>query len=66
MTADELDEIYAGRELTDAAAGVLRAFLAAADAALTREGLSRHPRAPLLARLRRALEEYDRRSRTLH
>jgi hypothetical protein len=56
-------------ELTDERAGELRAFLAAADAALKRDGLSHHPRPMFLDLLWDFLDERDRRqraARTLH
>jgi hypothetical protein len=51
--------------MTDEKAAELRRFLDAADAALKRDGLSRHETPPLFRELRQAIADFDRR-RTLH
>jgi len=60
---DEQHEQFGGMD--DEKAAELRRFLEAADAALTREGLSRHPRPIFLDSLSKFLERYEAR-RILH
>jgi hypothetical protein len=66
----ELDEIYenaAGElaELDEAKVARIRGFLDALDAALARDGLSKHETPPLFRHLRQVIADFDARQ-TLH
>ena len=64
----EIDYLAAARELaelTEAKVARIRGFLDALDAALARDGLTKHETPPLFRELRQVIADYDAR-RTRH